>query len=56
MIEHRRAGAERERLLPQDPQTLLSKKTVREELLEAGDPELAGELAARCSLTALLSA
>ena len=41
-------------LLPQDPQTLLSKKTVREELLESGNPELAGELAARCGLTALL--
>ena len=41
-------------LLPQDPQTLLSKKTVREELLEAGKADLAAELAARCGLTELL--
>ena len=41
-------------LLPQDPQTLFARKSVREELTECGSAERAAELAARCGLTDLL--
>ena len=41
-------------LLPQDPQTLFAKKTVREELLECGTPLRAAELAERCGRSGLL--
>ncbi len=48
------SGNARISALPQNPQMVLVKKTVREELLSAADADAAGEMAALCRLEGLL--